>query len=70
MTARMQLIRVTERLEVNSRRPRHPRALDNQQLLAIEGSQKVRNQLGLNVRIDGVRKMPLKTAKPPPTPPA
>ena len=33
--------------------PRHSRGLDNQQLLAIEGS-----PLGLNVGMDGVRKMP------------
>ena len=35
--SRMHRIRVTERLGVNSRRPRHTPTLDNQQLLAIEG---------------------------------
>ena len=38
--------------ESDSRRPRHPRALDNQQLLANEGSKKK----GTHVRVDGVRK--------------
>ena len=37
---RMHPIWVRGHLGANSRRPRHPRALDDQQLLAVEGSQK------------------------------
>ena len=44
--------------ESDSQRPRHPRALDNQQLLAIEGY-----TLGLDVRVDAVRKMPQNVLK-------
>ena len=34
---RMHLIGVAEHLGVSSRRPRHPRALDNEELFVIEG---------------------------------
>ena len=50
--------------ESDSRRPRHSRALDNQQLLA-EGSKKVRSQPRLNVPMDGVPKTPSKKGEKP-----
>ena len=51
--AGMHLIGVTEHLGVRLPASPPPQALDNQQLLAIEGS-----ILGLDVRMDGVRKLP------------
>ena len=40
-------------------------ALDDQQLLAIEGSKKVAARRALDVQVDGVRKRPVKRAKNP-----
>ena len=40
-------------------------ALDDQQLLAIEGSKKVAAKRALDVQVDGVRKRPVKRAKNP-----